>query len=148
MSQIQIRIDKDLSALDTEFRRAIDRMFHMINPHFAPSRHAWRPLADVFEMDREIIVTAELAGVNVSDIQVEADRRTLKISGVRKEVRTQEGGNYLLAEIPAGYFERILSLSSPIDTEEVTASFSQGILQIRLKKLHFDRVQNIPVHSR
>ena len=147
MSNIKIRIGKNLSAMDTDFRRTIDSMFHMINTQFTFNRHAWRPHTDIFETDREIIVTAELAGVDISGIHVETDQRTLKISGIRSEKPNREEGSFLLAEIPSGYFERIFTLPSHIDAEAVTASYSDGLLQIRLKKMTRDIIQSITVRS-
>ena len=147
MSNIKIRIEKNLSAVDTDFRRTIDSMFHMINTQFTLNRHAWRPHTNIFEMDREIVVTAELAGVDISDIQVVTDQRTLKISGIRRERPYQEEGSFLLAEIPSGYFERIFTLPSLIDAEAVTASYSDGLLQIRLKKMTRELIQTITVRA-
>ena len=147
MSNIKIRIEKNLSVMDTGFRRTIDSMFRMINTQFTFNRHAWRPHTNIFEMDREFVVTAELAGVDISDIHVETDQRTLKISGIRRERPYREEGSFLLAEIPSGYFEMIFTLPSLIVTEAVTASYSDGILQIRLKKMTHEIIQSIIVRS-
>ena len=145
MNYIKIRIGKDLSGMDREFRRAISDIFRMANPMFTIGQHAWIPHTDIFETAGEIVVTSELAGVNVEDIHVDTDRRTLKIYGIRREMTRRDDGRYLLAEIPSGYFERIISLSYPIDTETVTASYSEGLLQISLKKLPVDQIHNIAV---
>jgi HSP20 family protein len=147
MNHIKIRIGKDLSSMDTALSRTIDTMFRMMNPQFTLSRHTWHPHTDIFEMDSEIIITSEIAGVDISDIHLETDLRTLKFYGIRREMPHREDGSYLLAEIPSGYFERTFILSSPIDAETVTASYSQGMLQIRLKKLTDDRIHNIIVRS-
>ncbi len=147
MNHIRIRIEKDLSTVDQEFHRTIDNMMRMMNPHFTLTQHAWRPHADIFEMDCEITITLDLAGIDSSDIHVETDQRTLKIWGIRREQRHQEDGTYLLAEIPSGYFERTFTLSSPIDLETVTANYAQGFLHVRLKKRVCDIVHTIPVHS-
>ncbi len=147
MSDVKIRIEKNLSVSDTEFRRYIDSIFRMINTQFTVHRHAWRPHTNIFEMDREIVVTAELAGVDISDIHVETDQRTLKISGVRRQRPHREEGSFLLAEIPSGYFERIFTLPSLIVAEAITASYSDGLLQVRLKKMTHDIVQTITVRS-
>lgn len=147
MNYIKIRIGKDLSGMDREFRRTIGEMFRMVNPLFTLSQQTWIPHTDIFETGSEIVVTSELAGVNVNDIHVEMDHRTLKIYGIRREMPCHADGSYLLAEIPSGYFERVFSLSYPIDTETVTASYAEGLLQIRLKKKPPLKIQNITVHS-
>jgi HSP20 family protein len=145
MNYIKIRIEKNLPSIDTGFRRTIDEMFRMMNPVFALSHHTWRPHTDIFETDSGIVVISELAGVKMEDIRVEMGRNTLKIYGIRREMQHHENARYLLAEIPAGHFERIFTLSSPVDMETVTANYADGLLYIRLEKLPCDSIQNVPV---
>ncbi len=145
MNYIKIRIGKDLSGIDREVRRSVSDIFRMVNPMFTLGRHAWIPHTDIFETPGEIVITCELAGVNAEDIHVDTDRRTLKVYGIRRDMACHDEGRYLLAEIPSGYFERIISLSCPIDTETITAHYSAGLLQIRLKKLPCEEIQNITV---
>jgi HSP20 family protein len=145
MNYIKIRIEKNLPSMDMGFRRTIDEMFRIMNPVFALSHHTWRPHTDIFETDSEIMIISELAGVKMEDIRVEMVRNTLKIYGIRREMQHHEDARYLLAEIPAGHFERILTLSSPVDMEAVTANYADGLLYIRLEKLPCDTIQNIPI---
>ncbi len=137
MSYIKIIIGKDLSSIDQEFRSSIDALFRM-NPMFSLSHHAWRPQTDICETDEEVVITCELAGVGLEDIHVEADRRTLKVSGIRREMHHRSDSNYLLAEIPSGYFERLFPLPCPINIDAVKANYTDGFLQINLQKLSPD----------
>jgi HSP20 family protein len=144
MSYIKIMLANDLSRLDSAFRQSMDGMFRM-NPLFTLNRHSWSPHTDIFETEKEIEIICELAGVQPEDIHVETDRRTLKIYGIRRESQRRTQGNYLLAEIPSGYFERSYSLSVPVDLETIKANYADGLLQIRLEKLIRNRIQNITV---
>jgi len=143
----KVSIQRDFSGIDREFRRTINEIFSRVNPLFNLGQHAWLPHTDIYETEEEITVTSELAGVRIEDIHVESDQRTLKIYGIRRERAHPEEGRYLLAEIPSGYFERFITLPSPIDLESVTASYSDGLLSIRMRKLIKEESRTISVRN-
>jgi len=147
MSYIKIILANDLSNVDTAVRHGLDSMFRS-NPLFTMNRHSWSPHTDIFETNQEIEIICDLAGVKLEDIHVETDRRTLRIYGMRRESQhCNNEGNYLLAEIPSGYFERSFSFSLPVDMETIKANYAEGMLQIRLDKLAMSTIQSITVHS-
>ncbi len=147
MNYIKIMIAQDLSRIGKAFRGCRDDMFRMMNPLCTRSHYSWCPQTDIFETDRAIEFTCELPGVRLEDIQVETDRRTLRIFGVRRKNQRRPAGNYLLAEIPSGYFERFFPLPAPIDTDTVQASYAEGFLYIRLEKLLGNKIHGIRVRS-
>jgi HSP20 family protein len=148
MNYIKIRFGEDMADIDTEFQKTIDEMFRMINPRFAHHHSNWRPQIDIYEGSDEIIILAEIAGVKEEDIDILLGRTTIHISGMRKIPPLAEQTRYRLAEIPYGRFERSFSLPAPIDTEKVTASSSEGLLQIRMAKTSPDnRLRKILVKN-
>ena len=147
MSYIKIMLARDLSQLNNAFRCSRDEIFRMMNPICTKNPYSWCPQTDVFETAAEIEFIMELAGVKLEDISVETDQRTLRIFGIRRKRQRRPDGTYLLAEIPAGYFERFFPLSAPIDPNAVEASYAEGLLHIRLKKLPLNKIHNITVRS-
>lgn len=147
MSYIKIMIAQDLARIDNAFRCSRDEIFRMMNPLCTINHYSWCPQTDIFETETEIEFIMELAGVKLEDISVETDRRTLRIFGIRRERRRRQDGNYLLAEIPAGRFERFFPLSAPIDMNTLKASYAEGLLHIRLEKLPRNKIHNITVRS-
>lgn len=147
MSYIKIMIAQDLARIENVFRCSRDEMFRMMNPLCTKNHYSWCPQTDIFETTTEIEFTMELAGVKLADISVETDRRTLRVFGIRRERQRRQDGNYSLAEIPAGYFERFFPLAAPIDTNTVKASYAEGLLHIRLEKLPRNTIHNITVRS-
>ncbi len=135
MDYIKIRFGNDLEEINTEIQETIDTMFRLVHLGFARPQCGWKPQVDICETPEEIVILVELAGVNKEDLNVEISRRVLKIYGTRKEKQLTGNARYHLAEIPYGYFERNFSLSSPIDTETVVATYRDGFLHIRLAKL-------------
>jgi len=94
----------------------------------------WRPRADVFETDDEIVVYMDIAGMRSEDFRVEFVDGVLSIAGERAP--RQEGKrHYHAMEVQVGPFERRLRLPVPVDPASLRAVYEQGFLDVRLKKL-------------
>lgn len=92
------------------------------------------PTVDVVEKEREILVTAELPGLEEKDVEVTVDDNLLTIRGEKKEEHEEEGERHYHVERSFGSFHRQIPLTSPVDREKVKASFRKGVLKIRLRK--------------
>jgi len=145
MDYIKIRFTDDFDQLESEFEKTFEDMFRAISPMFTLAERKWKPQMDIYETPDEIIILAEIAGVNKDDLELEISSKAVKVHGNRTEFPRVENATYRLAEIQYGRFERILYLPSPIDTEVVSASYSNGLLTIRLAKLLLDKTRKIPI---
>jgi HSP20 family protein len=103
---------------------------------------------DIYETPDEIIIMGEIAGVTKEDLELEISSKAVRIQGNRVPITRIENATYRLAEIQYGKFERILYLPAPIDPEVVSASYSNGFLQIRLAKLALDKTFKVPITER
>jgi HSP20 family protein len=146
MNPIKIVFDDDFGKMEAEFRKTFANMFRLMNPAFHGHQN-WKPQMDAYESPEEIAIVAEIAGVNKEDLHVEVSRRSIKIHGKRKRTTLMENIRYSLAEIACGHFERVLLLPAPIDMETVSAKYTDGLLQIRIKKLPPNQAHKIPVHK-
>ena len=145
MDYIKIKFTKKSDYLNSDTGRAIEDMFRSMNPFFALSEGVWKPQMDIYETHEEIIILAEIAGVNKENLGVEINTRAVKIYGDRAEMPRVKNSTYRLAEIQYGKFERVLFLPAPIDIDKVIATYLNGLLQIRLAKLPPDRTHRIPI---
>lgn len=145
MDYIKIRFGDDIDKLSNQFEKTIEQMFRSVSPMFTLSERTWKPQMDIIEAPEEIIILAEIAGVSKENLEVEINSKAVKIHGRRSEMPRIEKSTYRLAEIQYGQFERILFLPTPIDTDKVTASYTDGLLQIRLTKLPQDVTYKIPI---
>ncbi|MEH0021337.1 MAG: Hsp20/alpha crystallin family protein [Desulfobacter sp.] len=134
MEHIEIRFGKHIETPATE-EKSFEEMFQSVNPMFCFSKRVWKPQMDIFETRDEIIIQAEMAGVQREDMIIEVSNKAVKISGTRKCTQPDPTATYRLAEIQFGQFERVLYLPSVIDVERVSASFSSGFLELKLGKL-------------
>ena len=140
MDFIKIRFTNHPDPRGSSTPGVTEDLFRLINPLFTLAERTLKPLIDVYESQREILILAEIAGVDKEDLEVEICRITLRIAGRRKQMRHGEKGTYRLVEIQYGPFERYLVLPSLVDTEKVSASYVNGLLHIRLFKLS-DRIK-------
>ncbi len=115
------------------------------NPMFSSGEHSWTPQMDIFETPEEIIVQAEIAGVDQEDLEIEINSKAVRIFGRRTESSLVSSSTYRLAEIQYGKFERTLFLPAPIDPEVVSSSFSNGFLQLRLAKMQKNITHSVPI---
>jgi len=147
MDYIKIKFGDEIHQFESGLGKTLDDMFRSINPMFTISERTWKPQMDIFETPDEIIIIAEIAGVDREDLELEISSKAVKIFGYRREMPRFENATYMLAEIQYGKFERTLYLPAPIDTEKVTASYQDGFLQIRLTKMKLDVSRKIPVED-
>lgn len=145
MDYIKIRFSNDVDRVGSTFEKALADVFQSANPMFALSKSTWKPQIDMLETSDEIIVIAEIAGVDKTDLDLEINTRAIRISGKRVLSPPAKNGRYRVAEIQYGGFDRLLRLPSPIDTEKVTAAYQKGMLTIQAPKIQYETRYNIPI---
>ena len=94
----------------------------------------YSPSIDVKESDEEIIVTAELPGLDEKDFEVLMSNDSLTIKGEKKEEKEDKGKDYYRMERSFGYFSRVVPLPEGIDAAKVDAKFKNGVLKITLPR--------------
>ncbi|MDD5747886.1 MAG: Hsp20/alpha crystallin family protein [Actinomycetota bacterium] len=96
---------------------------------------AWKPRCDVIETEDEVVVVAELAGVDVSSLDVRVEGDMLFLGGMRARPMSEERMNFHIMEINYGPFEREISLPCEVEAEKAKANLEDGFLEIRLPKV-------------
>jgi HSP20 family protein len=92
------------------------------------------PAVDIYEEGEELVVKAELPGIGKNDVNIRLLDNSLVISGEKKSERSEETKGYYRIERSAGSFERTILLPEGVKTEKAKASFTNGVLQIRIPK--------------
>jgi HSP20 family protein len=92
------------------------------------------PALNVYQDADNLFVTAELPGVDVSDLEINVEGDTLHIKGQRKLPETDKDVRYHRQERGSGQFSRTIHLPFPVNTEKVGAEMKLGILTITLPK--------------
>jgi HSP20 family protein len=135
------------SNFEDEFQKVVDEVFHLVRPAFRNYECIWRPNIDVYESEDEIIVLADMAGLNKEELHIEIDRKKIKIAGIRKAIKLLQNARYCQAEIPHGYFERNVILPTPVESSSAKASYADGILMIRMNKLPVNKSHRVSIIS-
>lgn len=103
----------------------------------APARRqgaVFSPSIDVRENEKEIVIEAELPGMEEQDIDVEMRDDILTIKGEKKFEEEKKGENYYMAERRYGSFQRSLRVPDTVDPDRVEAKFDKGVLTVTLPK--------------
>ena len=101
----------------------------------SPQGATWTPTVDVCERSNEIVIFAEMPGVDRSDVQVAWNEGVLIISGLKRQRPSGRGvATYLCVERAYGHFRREISVKVPIDHKNAKAELKNGLLKIHLPK--------------
>lgn len=104
------------------------------------------PKVDVIERETEILVRAEVPGIDKKDLHIELAGDLLTIKGEHAHKKeTQEEGTFYRSEITRGSFSRTIRLPSEVSLEETNAEFKDGVLEILLTKARKAEKQRIDV---
>jgi HSP20 family protein len=146
MEFFKIRFGNDLDELTSKLERTLEDMLG-VSPSFTLSERTWRPPMDMYETPEEVVILAEIGGVDKEDLEVEISSKAVRIQGRRLAPPSGPNSTYRLAEIQYGRFERILFLPSPINPDKVTAASKNGFLEIRLVKRPVDQSYKVPISA-
>jgi len=94
----------------------------------------FNPDFDISESDHGYDVKAELSGMNEKDIEVTLENNVLRISGEKKDEKSEKKGKYHISERKFGKFERVLTLPAEVDSSKIKASFNKGVLSVHVPK--------------
>jgi len=97
-------------------------------------RSLWSPQVEVFERGNNIVVRAELPGLNKDDVNVEVEDDALLIRGERHNDVEDEREGYYRSERSYGSFYRAIPLPEGVDPNACNASFKDGVLEVTLPK--------------
>lgn len=108
--------------------------FGMDFPSFKDMGAFAGPAVDVAEKEKEYEVTAELPGLDAKNIDVKVSDSRLTIMGEKREEKEEKGKDRYLSERRYGSFVRSFALPQDVDAAKIEASFSNGVLTIKLPK--------------
>ncbi len=113
---------------------------------FATSRNAnVFPPVNVSEDQDNFYLQAELPGVSPNDLDLQADAKSVAISGKRNAASEDGDFKYHRRERSAGQFSRMIALSGEIESEKVTAKLENGILLLTLPKAEAVKPRQITI---
>lgn len=94
----------------------------------------WTPAATLVESEDALTLHVQLPGVNADEIDIQANREVVAISGNRPTLEVGEGEKIRRNEFRYGAFRRVVSLPVAIESKDVTANYEAGVLTLHLPK--------------
>lgn len=122
---------RDMNVLQDRINRLFNEQ--TANQPESASNRAWAPVVDVIETQGELIVRAELPGLKKDDIEIQMTGESLTISGERKFDEANKD-NFIRVERPYGRFSRSFTIGVPVQSDKVSASYTDGILEVVVPK--------------
>lgn len=122
-------------------QREMNRLFAGVTDLYA---HDF-PAVNVWRGQEGALVTAELPGINASDLDISVVGDSLTLTGVRELEPLKEGENYHRQERTYGRFARTLQLPFQVDAAKVEAKYDKGVLQIALPRLEAEKPKKISI---
>lgn len=128
-------------------RRFMEQMDQMFEDYggtrgtLSPSEHHflqgawqgnWSPAIEVFHEGEQLVVRADLPGMNKDNVHVEIQGDLLTISGERRQEHEDHRGNWFHSERSYGSFRRSVRLPGGADAANAEATFADGVLEVRM----------------
>ena len=126
-----------LPTLRHEIDDLIDRFFNdPFSNSLADTFRGWGGglRTDLSETDHEVVVRAEIPGVDPKDVEISVTGDMLTISGEKKQEHEEKQRDYHYAERQFGSFHRSIQLPSYVDQDKVDAAFRNGVLTVTIAK--------------
>jgi HSP20 family protein len=107
---------------------------------------AWAPAVDIYEHGNDLVLKAELPGVEAKDVDIRIENNVLTLRGERKVDSEVKQESYHRVERSYGAFTRSFTLPSTVDTANVKADYKDGILRITLPKREESKPKQIQIN--
>ncbi len=105
------------------------------------------PAVNLWTNQDQGLLTAELPGIDPSQLEITVKNNTLTIRGSRQAEVLKEGENWLRRERGEGEFVRSFRLPFQVDADKVQADYQKGILQLTLPRAEADKPRKVEVQS-
>ena len=133
---------------DNIFTRGWMRPFSLERPRWGEMMSAFEermPKVDVIDREEEVVVRAEVPGVNKDDLDVSVSDNTVTIRGETRHEEKEEKGDYYRSEMSRGSFARTVLLPSNVNADEAKAKFSDGVLELTLPKVEKAKKRTVKI---
>ena len=111
------------------------------------ARGSWNPSVDIYENKEQIVLEAELAGMNRQDFELTIENNVITLRGERRFEKKEETENYHRVERAYGSFSRSFTLPNTVTGEGATADYRNGVLRVTLPKREETKARRIEIKT-
>jgi HSP20 family protein len=136
---------KDMFDIRSRFDSLFDNFFPTRAAADGESLWNWHPVVDIYDNENDIVIKAELPGVDKEQIAIDLQGNVLTLKGERSSENEVKEENFYRRERSYGRFERSFMLPIEADPETVKAEFKDGVLNIQVPKPEEKKPKKITV---
>ncbi|MBT8112975.1 MAG: Hsp20/alpha crystallin family protein [Gammaproteobacteria bacterium] len=133
-----------LNRLQTQMNDLLEGALHEDRDSSAATAE-WTPLVDILEYDDRFEFYADMPGIAANAIEIGLENNVLTVSGERTKLFTDDEKRRSKLERPVGRFHRQFVLPNVADSDDITASSHDGVLQVIIKKKEQAKARKIEV---
>lgn len=145
MAMVRWEPVRDLLTLQERMNRMLDSSYRGTDEDWALGG-SWAPAVDIYEKDGNIVLKAELPGVDPKDVDVRVENNLLTLRGERKFDTEVKRDNYHRVERSYGSFSRSFTLPNVVDTQNIKAEYRDGVLHMTLPKREEAKPRQIQIN--
>src|SRR5215204_5457501 len=138
---------RDLRTLQEEVNRLFSTNLTRGFGEEGIGRGAWNPSVDIYENKDQIVLEAELPGMNADDFELSVENNVITLRGERHFEKKDDSDNYHRVERSYGSFTRSFTLPPTVSGEGVAAEYRNGVLRITLPKREEVKARRIEIQS-
>jgi len=136
---------RDLSTLQERMNRLLDDSLRHRGDEDWALGGSWAPAVDIYEQEGNIVLKAELPGLDAKDVDIRVENNVLTLRGERKFDNDVKRDHYHRVERAYGSFTRSFTLPAIVETDKIKAEYKDGILRVVLPKKEEARPKQIPI---
>lgn len=145
MSIVRYDPFRDLRSLQDEVNRLFSTNLSRVFGDEGIARGAWNPNVDIYENKDQIVIEAELPGMNREDFDLSFENNVITLRGERRFEKRDESDNYHRVERSYGSFTRSFTLPPTVSGEGISAEYRNGVLRITLPKREEVKARRIEI---
>src|SRR6266852_6640993 len=134
MSIVRYDPFRDIRTLQDEVNRLFSSNLTRFLNDEGIARGAWSPNVDIFENKDQIVIEAELPGMNREDFDLSVENNVITLRGERRFEKKEDSDNYHRVERAYGSFVRSFTLPNTVTAEGANAEYRNGVLLVTLPK--------------
>jgi len=147
MSIVRYDPFRDLRTLQEEVNRLFTGNHTRNFDEEGIARGAWSPSVDIYENKEQIVLEAELPGMNRDDFDLSVENNVITLRGERHFEKKDETDNYHRVERAYGSFTRSFTLPNTVSADGATAEYKNGVLRVTLPKREETKARRIEIKT-
>lgn len=137
---------RDLMNLQQQMQQQMNPQRQM-TPGVEDSYGTWAPVVDIIEQGDDLVICAELAGLEQDDVDISIENNTLVLRGERKRKTEFDERDAHRLERTFGVFTRSFTLPKTVDSDRISASYKNGVLELTLPKVEQAKLRKIEIKA-